>query len=522
MNSKQLKKQFPEPYKEFFFCCQKIASAPHSFFWIGDFSGFYGGLTISSKIPLRFYVGLEETGSSKMEINPEFDAYFPALKSFRKIRLDEYIVKELEDILKDRFKGYKMHFMSELTLGLSLGGLGAISAAIAELCAPNESFDKKFKIAKIIVTQIQKGRTSPATAFASLHDSLYPTVYWQSGAKSWGKSLDEMIELQREPVWPFDFGLIFSGNLVQGAAVIASAEEIKQISALKQKQISKLLGDQSNSFWDDYLKMLDHISKQTLFEFGEIFRAGASDARLGKFFECLNQYQNLLHYLDISTVEIDRIYSLIHQISNKQENRVGSGCKITGVGKGGEVLFAVPFGGYREKIPQALKKLGGLTSLDYASWSGGYDRCSTLIEQDLNLGNISKIASNANSLIKVYTKNSLSTKIYNNKTIQADLVLNLISGKILFKNRSPKSSLIFSQKATVEILAKILASPERKLSNEHLGKYGKSRYDLQSKIAIPLSKLSGLKFEIRGGVYDDFSIQLKPFDLTIAVISSIE
>ena len=520
MNSKQLQKEFPAVYQKFFFKCQKVASAPHSFFWIGDFSGFYGGLTISSKLPLRFYVGLEKIGKDKFEIEDEFQAYFPSLSKFQKIRLDAHIKRELTDILENKFKGYRLNFLTELSLGLSLGGLGAISAAISQLILPEGDIDQKFKIAKTIVTQIQIGRTSGATAYCALSESDYPCVFYQSGAKSWGKSLDELSDLPKNPAWAFDFGLIFSGNLVAGAAVIASAEQIKRISTRRQNEISNLIGEQTGSFWGEYLKMLDQVSKQTLLNFIEVFK-GANDNRLRNFFEGLNQYQNLLHYLEISTTNIDRIYSLVHKISNKLDNGIGSGCKITGVGKGGEVLFAVPFGRYREAIPEAISDLSQGLNMDYASWSGGIQADPARIEQDLDKLIISEVSKTAKYCVKIYTKNETKTLLSDKSSVNADLVLNTITGKILFENKPVGSDKIVSQKATVEILSKLLLSDKRILKNNHLGKYSKSRYDLQGKIALPISKITGLDFQISGGVYDDFSIKLKSFDISIAVVSSL-
>jgi len=521
MNSKNLQKQFPKIYQEFFFACQRVCSAPHSFFWVGDFSGFYGGLTISSKLPLRFYVGLEQIEPDGFEIEEEFFAYFPSQQKFKKIRLDSFIKKQLTNILKNQLKGYRVRFLSELSLGLSLGGLGAISAALSDLIFPDVKFSQKFDLAKKIAVQIQTGRTSPATAYCALVGSPYPCIFYQSGAKWWGKSLDELIELPPDPVWPFDFGLIFSGNLVQGAAVISSAEEVKKVASEREREVAKITGRTSLSFWSNYLEMLDQISSQSLLALVNIFKSGANERNIRKFFESLNQYQNMLHFLEISTSNIDRIYSMIHRLSDKLENAVGSGAKITGVGKGGEVLFAMPYGQYREKIKLQINKLNNLDiSLDYASWSDEIESNGVRLEQDLEQEKFFS-ASPAKLLLKIYDGNQISTKFLENiEDAKADLLLDLTSGKIFYENKSVNSKDLPSQKATCEILGKLLESPS-KLANTELGKYSKSRYDLQGKITSPLLKLTGLRFEITGGVYDNYTLSLKPFDLKIAVVSSV-
>jgi mevalonate kinase len=522
MNSIELQKSFPKIYEDFFVNCQRVSSAPHSFLWVGDFSGFYGGLTISSKIPLRFYVGLEEISANKVEIDNEFYSYFPALKAFRKIKFDKHIKQALNDLLSSEFQGYRVHFLSELSLGLSLGGLGALSAALAILVSDSADFDKLFNLGQTIAKSLQAGRTLGASTFCALHNSQYPTAFYSSGAKWWGKSFDEMMDLPSNPVWPFDFGLIFSGNLVQGAAVISSAEEVKITASQKQRLATELTGRAKLSFWSNYMEMLDQISNQTMLSFLDVLNKGTDDSSLRRFFEGLNQYQNLLHFLNISTPNIDKIYSLIHAASNKNDNGVGSGCKITGVGKGGEVLFAVPYGRYREKIPKLIKKLEG-TSLDFTSWSGGTEVENAHIDQDLVKNIISEKSGDVKSIMRIYTKNGLQTKLISDKKmiIEADVVFDTIKAKIFVNGKTISSKDLPSQKMSVEIMSKLLMSEKYVLNNDQLGSYGKSRYDLQGKIAIPLSKLIGLDFEITGGVYDDFSIRLKPLDLKIAVISAI-
>jgi hypothetical protein len=296
---------------------------------------------------------------------------------------------------------------------------------------------------------------------------------------------------------------------------------IKRISTRRQKEIADLIGEQSGSFWGDYLKMLDQVSKQTLLNFIDVFKRGSSEEGLRNFFEGLNQYQNLLHFLEISTSNIDKIYSLVHKISNKTENGIGSGVKITGVGKGGEVLFCMPYGRYREKLPLVLEEIPE-TSLDFASWTGGTESEGVKLEQDLANNNFSTFSQKAKAVAKIYSKKGLQTKLLGAEDkAEADLILDKLSQKIIFKNKPVKSTEIPSQKATVEILSDLLASENRSLKNDELGKYGKSRYDLQGKITTPLTKIAGLNFEITGGVYDNFTLKLKSFDIKIAVISAL-
>ena len=61
-----------------------------------------------------------------------------------------------------------------------------------------------------------------------------------------------------------------------------------------------------------------------------------------------------MEYREISNYEIDKLYVEVYCIANIIDNGVGSGAKITGVGKGGMVLFALPYGQYRNEIEKII------------------------------------------------------------------------------------------------------------------------------------------------------------------------
>jgi len=512
MNSTKLKKDFPEIYEQFFSLSQKVASAPHSFLWTGDFSGFFGGITVLSKIPLRFYVGLEKISANKFEIEKSFPAYSSISEKFEEVYLESYLIDALENLFAETLKGYRIKFLSEVTLGKSLGSLGAISACFAKLICEKDT--KIFPEAQKFVKKLQRGRTSSATAYAAVCESAYPVVFYSKGDRAWGKPLDKLIKLPSTSNWPIDFGLIYSGKLVEGAAVIASADEVKRVSEVREKVIEKLVGH-AQPFWTDYLAMLDQVAYQNLAGVADLFEKGSREDALKFFFSTLNQYQNLLHFLEISLPSIDRIYSRVHQIASASENRVGSGAKITGVGKGGEVLFAVPFGQYRDKFNREFK-------LDYASWIDGPEQKGVLLEQDIAKNAISEFIKKGSLLVKIFGASESVRIARDISEVKADLILDCHDGKIYLKGRGVTSKDLPSQKAAIEILSKLFGQRSRKLKNQQLpAAYSKNRFDLQSKVTSKLEKLIPIKFEITGGMYDDYSLSLISTDATIAIASKI-
>ena len=525
MNSGELKKRFPDEYKRFFSSCTKVVSAPHVFFWTGDFSNFYGGLAICSKIPLRFYVGLERIAKGDFEIQGELKAYFSSKNKFQTLKLDDYIINALYSSSKKDFKGYRIRFFSELPLGSSLGGLGSISACLARLAGGSKTLEKK---AINLSKSLQRGRKSAATALGCMTDSSYPVVYVHCDNEPRAMSLDEMLDLPKDAIWPIDFGLIFSGKLVRGGAVISSAREMQDVSRNLQKEAKEILGSYDGSFWDDYLKILNHVACQCLVGMKRVFLQ-AREADIAFLFSTLNQYQNLLYFLGISTPTINKIYSAVHKDANYLDNKVGSGCKVTGVGRGGDVLFAVPYGEIREKIKKTVGRISRRgnrgVSLDYASWIDGVESKGLIVEQDIASAKLSAFLQKGMSLLEFFEGGSSSEKIIDSNNInreKIDLILDLDTGKITFKGKKLDSSEIFSQKATVEILSKVLKSDNLKITNRDLPvSYGKNRFDLQSKITSPLEKLTKLSFDVKGGMYDDFSLELKFFNISIGIIRKI-
>lgn len=527
MNSKELQKKFSSVYSDFFSRCTMAVSAPHSFLWSGDFSGFYGGLTTSSKIPVRFYIGLEESSSPDLEIPDSFLAYFPDAGKFKPVQISLELKSSLESVLLGKMAGAKLHFLSEIPLGASLGSLGAISACLAMLAKAlknrrteeqkndKELFLKAWGIAK----KLQTGRTLGATAYAALSESSYPIVFYSEGSKYWAKPLDEIAKLPANPVWPVDFGLIFSGKLVQGAAVIASAEEVKRISEEREAKLNfkKII---KNHFWQDYINFLKQITNQNLYALTDLFQKGAHEDTLKYFFNTLNQYQNLLHFLEISNPEIDRIYGRIHDISNASENRVGSGVKITGVGKGGMVLFALPYGQYRSQIEKEFGKM-----LVYASWRDGTGAQATTIDQNISQAKYSQFIDKNSYVLTAYSGDEVKKMIVSEsklKKCDMDLIVDSYNKKIIVPGKEISSKNLPSQKSSAIILCKLLNTKDMTLKNSDLpGSYASSRFDLQSKITSQISKLAGIDFEISGSIYDNYTLKVKKITGKIGVLEKI-
>jgi mevalonate kinase len=130
-NTRALRQNFPEVYKNFFSKCEIVISSDDSFFWAGEYSRFFGGLAITQKMPLKAYVGLESTQEGDLGFGDTI-GYNPATNQFNYIVLDEAKGQRLLNFLKSYLKslpagrkngrGFIIHVLSEAPTG---GGLGS-------------------------------------------------------------------------------------------------------------------------------------------------------------------------------------------------------------------------------------------------------------------------------------------------------------------------------------------------------------------------------------------------------------
>lgn len=549
INSNSLQKRYPGVYRDFFSCCQSVASASNSFLWTGEFAGFYDGLTVSQKLPISSYVGFEVTDDNQVEVIRQY-RYFDAVnQTFSTGVIDERLAINLERSISQKlqdqadFKGLRVHLLTEVPLGHSLGSYGAVASATALLLSPIKSWESKrpkdreevLQIAREILALSQAGYSSGVTAYMALIDTAEPVVFFRQQGKYFAKPFSQLVDLADGLVWPIDFGLIYSGGITNAESVIlANDQTISELDLAATRLETLLAGWSQPNFKQTYLEMLNMISSLMIMALVDLFKGGASNDRWRQLFNTMNQYQNLLRILHVSDSGTDLIYSQIHQLANEQQNAVGSGVKISGIGRGGCVLFALPYGNYRAGLLQLVNDLriksGRDIWLDYASWLDGIGGRPGIIEQDLASGRYSTLLGGDILIMRVIKQGRLRPVIITDEQLKAkanefDLILDKTNGKITIAGRALTSKQLPSQKASVTILSDLLEDSKQMLNNNKLpGSYGENRYDLQGKIVSPLIKqvkaLTGrdLLLKVTGGMYADYSLKLNPSNIVIGII----
>lgn len=73
LNSETLQENYSLVYQGFFSQNSLVVSAPRNFWWTGEYAELFGGLTITQKLPVRLYFGLQ------------FPVFFPIFHQRRKI-----------------------------------------------------------------------------------------------------------------------------------------------------------------------------------------------------------------------------------------------------------------------------------------------------------------------------------------------------------------------------------------------------------------------------------------------------
>ncbi len=557
-HTQSLQKTFPNVYRDFFARCQQVASASNSFLWAGEFSGFYGGLTVAQKLPIRSYVGFETTFDGQVAVVREYQTFDSEKQEFVTSTADNRLCENLEHYLIHHYRktpdftGLRVHLLTEIPLGHSLGSNGAIAAALAILVTGTTEIKNCFACAKEILALSQAGYSSGVTAYMALTDSQEPVVFSAEDKKYQAHPLAQLTNSQltkaqptkRQPItskqgmiWPIDFGLIYSGTKTNAEGVILANEETVRELEKSTMELDQLLGEHQHfNFRQTYIDMLNMTTGLIVAALLDLFKKGSTNQAIEQLFNSLNQYQNLLHVLHVANGATDLIYSRIHQLANKQVNDVGSGVKISGIGKGGAVLFALPYGTHRTGLIELVDRLRQETGrpiwLDYASWLDGIGSQPGKLEQNLALGQVSSLIGRDVVSLSVVAQGQTNQQLITSERLNQDLatidlLLDTTKGKILIAGQPLTSKELPSQKAAVAILNHLIKAKNHSLRNNQLpASYGVNRYDLQGKIVLPLIKqvkvITGrdLQLIIRGGMYDEYQIILNPSNLVIGVLEN--
>ena len=600
LNSKVLKSRFPNVYGEFFSKCQLVVSASHFLTWAGEYVGYWGGLTLLQKIPLRTYIGLEIIPGLKEKniITIENDAKSYSLQKDRFLqdryehlaqqRLLEFVNSHFKFPLERAGKNIKFHILSELPLGSS-GSSGALSSALAGILTLENDiimsknieewknyssmdlikkdglkFNSVFRLAWKISNVYQGGHTSGGTLFSILLPGHSPIFYCINEKENfkfplevgmdfdifdkipvYGGRIEELFHLKKISSLPIDFALVSLGE-PRGTSSFSTLElreafdKANKFGSKNLKEFFNLKKDinflfrRKNNIWQAVLQVMNGLNLQILMMLGELFKQGAREDVLRSFLRTIDKHQILFMLLGVDSPQLETVNSIIHQEAFRIDE-LGAGIKSASTTKKGIILFALPYGRGQQIIDKIILRVEKETDSDlqiiYASWLDGIEEEGMKIEQDLKNGVYSEFISKNTVKILDFSQKKpnylfLTPEEFNQQKKKIDLLLVEGEGKIYVKGKPLTSRELHSKKATIELLKILLQQKGKEIFNNELpvSSYAKDRYELQSKIVIPLLRAiekrtkKKLDLKVKGGIIN-FSLQLNPGQVKIWLVS---
>ena len=488
----------------------------------------------------------------------------------------------------DRVKSFRFFYLYELPHSCGLNSSGSLSVAFASAFLlltdqisskdieewgrlvtselfNNISFDKVFRLSLKLESIFQEGSASGASIFAAMLSTFFPVVYFAEkrlGIKEAegrcrlptfaderrfdvydklfyrGFKMEEVLDISGD--WPIDFGLIFTGDFVRSGVVIKSNNSRVQLLSKVQENIkenvNKMLKEMPDTLlhglarnpydiWLSYIKALNGSALETFFNLHYILKFGASSGNVDDLISSVNNNHCALKIIDVSSERMETICNGIIDAARDLGENVG--CKPTGSGRKGDLLFVAPFHGLRDSIIEIIENLNQKIKedlwVDYMSWVDGIGGEGILVEQDLGEERYSNFISPSSVQVKHLTREGkIHRDLYTYEEFEEhknemDVLLDAIEGDIYIKGKKLTSKDVHSARETVNILEILIGNFGKAIPNDMLphSSYAAERGELQSKIVSPLCKAveknlkKKLNLHISGGVLN-FTIKIEP------------
>jgi len=531
LNSAMLKKKFPEVYREFFSKCQVVISSPHFFTWAGEYVGYWGGLMLLQKLPLRLYVGLEflpKNSSPEITFGLASQSYSLREQKFQSDQCDHLAQSRLLEFINHNFgrkfqgQPLRIHLLSEMPFGGS-GSSGALCSALAlafhlqtkkiypqnikdwsrqtsATLIKNKKyrFDLIFRSAWKMLAAYRGAETSGATIFATLLPSVYPLYYLIKKPKKLllpfnvgnnynlidevdfeGGRIDELFKIAPRRSWPIDFGLLYLGEPRGNAPFSTSPleETTKNVADFFRRNFPQSAFGQNKNLWNNScLEVMNFLSGDVLLKLGLLLESANRQDNLREFLRAVDRHQALFLLLGLLSNTANAVNSTIHHQASKVDD-LGAGVKAVSTTKKDIILFVFPAGQKREIIADIIAILKSDFSLEaqlgYGSWLDGIEERGVVIEQLLGQKIYSEFISKNTLLVQEFfngqTSNlPLSPEQFEKEKKRADILIMEKSGRILIKGENLTSAQIHSQKTAIKILKILLSKIGQEVSNREL------------------------------------------------------
>lgn len=405
----------------------------------------------------------------------------------------------------------------------------------------HRSFDRVHRLSWKFASLLHDGISSGGTCFMSLIPSVYPILYYSEKRTGLlaspsdvrvplnikenyslldrlfygGIRLDELFGYKDQPSWPVEFYLIYSGDKGGGRAAISFREiddQLAEISDMVLKGFDFLKSDPnvlSPTFYQvcategreglhaSYLGTTAMVSLEVLYGLKQIFEFGGSERSIGKLCDAINAYQYSLRVLGRSTQTVQHMVHHFHTDFKKRLDNVDVGVKLTGGGRGGNLLVVTPSVEAQDVLAQEIQVMAAETKQDlwltYSSPRDGIEERGLVIEQHLAENIYSPIVSHGSVVINSYSTQGINTltltsEEFEKKKKQFPVIFDTTTRDIYIHGRQLTSKDVKSAKTTVALCAYLLSRIGENISKTELppSSYTIDRNEVQSKIITPL------------------------------------
>lgn len=414
----------------------------------------------------------------------------------------------------------------------------------------HRSFDRVHRLGWKIASLLHDGISSGGACFMSLVGSVYPILYYSEKRTGFlaspldvrvplnikdnynlvdrlfygGIRLDELFGYKDQPSWPVEMYLIYSGDKGGGRAAKSFREiddRLAKISDMVLKNFSFYKTNPSvinpifhqicaTEGWEglhtNYLGTSATVTLEILYGLKQIFDFGGSERSIGELCDSINSFQSCLRVLGRSTQTIQHMVYHLHTDFKRRLDGADVGVKLTGGGRGGNLLVVTPAVEAQEILVQEIKimteELKQDLWLTYSSPRDGIEERGVVVEQNLSDSIFSSLVTKGSLVLEAYSGNqkntlTLTSQEFEKKKRQMPMLIDGLASDIYLRGRLLTSKDIKSSKATVAILKLLLARLNEGLTKAELphGSYTIDRNELQSKILTPLQK--SIKKELR-------------------------
>ncbi len=251
----------------------------------------------------------------------------PGYKKDKKVEQDKSIDNILGSCKIDlKRQGLEIRFGGDLVAASGIGASAASCAALSR--ALNEEFDFRFNDEQInsLAYEGEKGYHGSPSGIDNTA-ATYGGLIWFERNLQGGQNIIERLKMEK----PVEIVIANTGITASTAKVVADVKRIKE-------QNPKKFGQIFDKYNDVAFKAREAV-------------VGNKLEKIGKF---MNENQELLRQIEVSSPELEDMIEVAL-------NQGAYGAKLTGTGRGGNMVALTPGKELQEKVSKVFKKQGYVT-----------------------------------------------------------------------------------------------------------------------------------------------------------------